>query len=96
MKISKRKIILLVCLERIQYIQRCENGHFGRSARNCTQSQVNSFKDYSQRLIEIYYSTDHPRSEYLYKTATFQLFLPGGCQSNVVIGDSLVFRGEFR
>ena len=33
--------------------------------------------DRQQRQLEIYYSTDYPRSEYLYKSIAFQLPLHG-------------------
>ena len=69
-----------VHLERIEYIQRSSAGEFGRSAWNSRQARSNTsneFSDRSARHIEIYYSTDHPRSEYLYKRAAFYSTLSG-------------------
>ena len=75
--------VCLVCLERIQYIQRGGGETNRRSARECTQhrsnrqrGQHNTFES-QQKQLEIYYHTDYPRSEYLYKSLSFQLMKSG-------------------
>ncbi len=71
--------MVLVCLERIQYIQRGSGSAPRRSARNYSQLRLqfqhgqNDHYDRQQKQLEVYYSTDHPRSEYLYKSISFQL-----------------------
>jgi hypothetical protein len=70
---EKKKDFILVSLERIQYIQRGGVGTPRRSARNYNQRSLQHPHDREQKQFEIYYSTDHPRSEYLYKRISFQL-----------------------
>ena len=74
--------ILLVYLERIQYIQRGDGTNTGRSARTYNQLSQNGRHRRNQRLLEIFYCTDHPRSEYLYKSLTFQLKKNG---NNIIV-----------
>ncbi|CAF0880334.1 unnamed protein product [Rotaria sp. Silwood1] len=69
----------VIYLERIQYIQRGGRSTSRRSARNYNQLETNhqhnqnDHYDKKKRQFEIYYSTDQPRSEYLYKSISFQL-----------------------
>ncbi|CAF4047827.1 unnamed protein product [Rotaria sp. Silwood2] len=71
----------VIYLERIQYIQRGGSSTNRRSARDYNQLQTNrqpnqnGHYDPQKRQIEIYYSKDQHRSEYLYKSITFQLMI---------------------
>jgi hypothetical protein len=71
--------LVVVCLERIQYIQRGGGGTPRRSAgiysqlRLQQQHSQNEYYDRQQKQLEIYYTTDYPRSEYLYKSISFQI-----------------------
>lgn len=73
----------LVCLERIQYIQRGGGETNQRSAREYNQLRLNRQHGQNnaigsqQKQLEIYYHTDHPRSEYLYKSLSLQLIKLG-------------------
>lgn len=72
--------MILVHLERIQYIQRVINGDRHRSARNFNKTDGEeqlSNNETKQKMLEIYYTTDRSRSQYLYKCLRFQLELPG-------------------
>lgn len=64
----------LVYLERIQYIQRGAGGGRYRSAkdfqRSATQRQNGEAQ---QKHLMIYFLSDRPRSDYLYKMISFQL-----------------------
>ncbi|CAF0755909.1 unnamed protein product [Rotaria sordida] len=70
---------IVIYLERIQYIQRGGSGTSRRSARDYNQLPINhqhnqnDHYDPQNKQLEIYYSTDRPRSEYLYKRISFQL-----------------------
>jgi hypothetical protein len=65
--------MILVYLERIHYIQRGDVETTRRSA--CRLNQCSSVGQHQppRQQLEFYYSTDHPRSEYLYKRINFQL-----------------------
>jgi len=63
-----------VNLERIHYIQRGGNLTTRRSARNYSQTNKSELPERNNdRIIEIFYSTEEPRSEYLYRSISFQL-----------------------
>ena len=63
----------LVYLENIQYIQRGGGDTIGRSACNYNQVRSTHQHDPKGQQLDIYYCTDHSRSEYLYKHIGFQL-----------------------
>lgn len=73
---------ILVHLERIQYIQRGGGGKSYRSARECQRLQFHQQKERTmnhasqQKQLQIYYHSDRPRSDYLYKVISFQLRIP--------------------
>lgn len=75
--------IILVHLENIQYIQRGGGLLGARSARNYNkeledrQNNKGSHPDPLHRQLKIYYCTERPRSDYLYKNVTFQLMKTG-------------------
>ncbi|CAF0762699.1 unnamed protein product [Adineta steineri] len=62
-----------IYLERIQYIQRGDGTNTGRSARNYHQLNQNGRHRPNQKRLEIFYWADEPRSEYLYKSVSFQI-----------------------
>jgi hypothetical protein len=78
-QIKRYFYLVVVCLERIQYIQRGGGGTPRRSARSYSQLRLqqqhsqNEHYDRQQKQLEIYYMTDNPRSEYLYKSIIFQI-----------------------
>ena len=84
----------LVCLDRIQYIQRGGSGMSPRSAVYDSEHRPSSVapRDSQQLQLEIYYDTDHPRSEYLYKFKSFQLIKPGSNPTRVRRGCSVSFQ----
>lgn len=89
MTISKWNLLIWVHLERIEYIQRSSVEGLGRSAWNSREfclNNSNEFNDRSSRQLQIYYSTGHPRSEYLYKKAAFYLTSSGSFVQTIVDG----------
>lgn len=73
-----------VDLERIHYIQRGGSLTSRRAAQNYYSNNLVSqtmksdyYERKNDRVLEIFYSTDNPRTDYLYKSISFQLIKTG-------------------
>ena len=82
---------VLVYLERIQYIQRGGGGEMNhRSAKEYHKIVQSQNSGTQQKHLEIYYHSDRPRSDYLYKMISFQLNILSQLIKNLFLLDDFI------